>query len=309
MPPATYALYLTVLALGIKFTLGAMQSGTFNAILKKFSLPAIPTAIFPWLGLALGLGAGVVEGLQTGATIAVAIAHALSSALAGGVSAMHLQFVSGRPVVDASHPPIEPGAVAMTPSQVAALLTIPPAELKSVPPPPPPIAAKRRTIGSAVGFAFVALVVGVVLLPRAFFEDATASSDVTAPALEIAAPVAVEGCAWWKTNSNTVTQFTEADAACVLGQVFTAGAFDPAAVVLACAPVTLTQVVAIFDSLVSFYLFPDAGAANTPDGGVGAAAQVCGYGEPTVKGAPACIPHETLLRLLALQAAGHAEQK
>ena len=57
-----------------------------------------------------------------------------------------------------------------------------------------------------------------------------------------------------------MTQYTEADGACVLNQVFTVGAVDPLAIVAACVPVTFAQVTAIITSLVNFYLFPEAGA-------------------------------------------------
>lgn len=295
MPPATYALYLTVLALAIKFLLGALQSGTFNALLKKFSLPPIPTAVFPWAGVVLGLAAGVVQGLQAGDALPQAIAAALSSALAGGVSAMHLQFVSGREPVVGGAPPPQMGVVTLTPAQVSAI--------KSAPPPP---TVARRWGGSLAGFAVVALVLGIVLFPRGKPDVATSASASHEP-VAIAAPVMAEGCAWWEKNEPTIVQYSEADAACVLGQLFTTGAFSPAAIVLACAPVTLVQVIAILDNLVNFYVFPDAGAPVSSDGGIAMTGLHCGYGEPTVKGAPACVTHETLLRIMAVQSAAHAE--
>jgi hypothetical protein len=293
MTPATFALYLTVLAVAIKFLLGALQSGTFNSVLQKFSLPPIPTAIFPWAGAVLGLAGGIVSGLQQGDTFQVALAKALLASLSGGIAAMHLEFVSGRPPVT-SAPPAPPGSriekklAAVDRSEeitVSTVPTVPPPPPRTPPPPPPAPAAARWTYSPRAAQG--------VWTDRAFRPLRTI--------LVAGLLGAVVSCAWWKGEEPTIVQYTEADAACVLGQLFGTGAFSPPAIVLACAPVTLAQVVAILASLVNFYVNPaDAGGATS-------AGEVCGVGPPPIRGAPACIPHETLLRLQAMHEAAKAE--
>ena len=96
---ATAVLWLAALSAVLHVVFSALQSGTFNGFLARFSLPPIPTAAFPWLGLAAGLGIGVVDGVQAGNTLSVAAAKAVIAALTGGASAMSVQHLSGRPAV------------------------------------------------------------------------------------------------------------------------------------------------------------------------------------------------------------------
>ena len=154
LDPATVTLYLTVLALAIKFALGALQSGTFNSLLARFSLPPIPTAVFPWLGALLGLAAGVVTGLQGGDTIAIAIGQALVTTLTGGIAAMHLQFVSGRDPVVSGGPP-KPSPTKQS------VVEVPATQIEAKAP-----AARRGMIrGALVGAVSALLVVALLVQP------------------------------------------------------------------------------------------------------------------------------------------------
>jgi hypothetical protein len=92
----TDALWLLALAAALHVAFSALQSGTFNAFLARFSLPPIPPAAFPWLGVLVGLGIGIVDGVQAGDTLSASAAKAVVAALTGGGSAMSVQHLSGR---------------------------------------------------------------------------------------------------------------------------------------------------------------------------------------------------------------------
>ena len=88
-------LWLAVLATVIHVMFGALQSDAFNKTLAIFSLPPIPTVVFPWLGLALGFGSGLVDSVQKGMSISAAAATAIMTLLTGGASALHVDFLRG----------------------------------------------------------------------------------------------------------------------------------------------------------------------------------------------------------------------
>ena len=92
---ATTIMYLAAIAAAIHVLLGALQSNSLNALLAQFSIPALPLAAMPWLGLVLGLGGGTVTGLQQGLPWQQAIATALIGMLGGGVSSLHVESMVG----------------------------------------------------------------------------------------------------------------------------------------------------------------------------------------------------------------------
>ena len=63
------------------------------------------------------------------------------------------------------------------------------------------------------------------------------------------------GCGWFTANKQTVTTDLGQAASCVLAQVFQ-GQQDATAIAAACAPTTLADVVALVESLLSFYTQP-----------------------------------------------------
>ena len=85
------ALWLAGIAVTIHIALGAVQSDTFNSMLAKFSIPAIPAKAFPYIGVLLGLGGGVISGLQQGETLNYAAATAFLALVTGGAAAMHVE--------------------------------------------------------------------------------------------------------------------------------------------------------------------------------------------------------------------------
>ena len=90
------AVWLAAIAAVIHILVGALQSNTLNAMLAKFSIPSIPSQVFPYLGLALGLGGGLVSGLQQGQTLSYALASAVMAMVTGGASALHAESMSGK---------------------------------------------------------------------------------------------------------------------------------------------------------------------------------------------------------------------
>ena len=290
MSPQTIVLYLAVLALSIKVTLGAVQSGTFNSLLAKFHLPPIPTAVFPWLGAGLGLAAGVVQGIQSGDTFADALAKALAAMLTGALATLHTEFISGRSPVIAGQDVNSKGGPAVPAAGGGMNDTLPPT--------PPNM--RRSRLASLAFAGIVVIAVLFVTQPR----EQLAVDAQMADMADYSTPtpmISIEGCSWWAANSASVVTYTEADAVCVLGQLFTGGAVDPAAIALACAPVTIEQIAAILASIVDFYVVPSSADAGTDAASAGATqGQHCGNGPPPIKGLPPCVSHETLLRVMAI---------
>jgi hypothetical protein len=58
------------------------------------------------------------------------------------------------------------------------------------------------------------------------------------------------GCAWWKSNSSTVTTDVGQIAACIIAQIV-GGNQDPASISVSCSNVAVADIVAIIDSLLS----------------------------------------------------------
>ena len=85
------ATWLAVAAALIHLLVGALQANSFNAMLAKFSIPAVPAAAFPWIGVVLGFGSGLVGGLQQGQAIGAAAATAMLGLVTGALSAMHAE--------------------------------------------------------------------------------------------------------------------------------------------------------------------------------------------------------------------------
>lgn len=267
MNPATAAVYLVALALAIKIALGAVQSGTFNQILSKFSIPPLPTAVFPWLGAGLGLAAGVVKSEQDGATLSYAVAQSIVTLLTGSAAAMHLQFISGRdPVVGWGK---KTGGNGNGGSTVVVKVD-PVTEAAEKVPPVPPVAgamwgaswARRTFVSASLGLSMMLV-----------------------------------ACGWWNSGGGgQVVTATEQQVACVLAQV-EVGNVDPIAVAGACLGGTLSSFVTIVESIFAYYTTP----ASLPDAGPApiVAAGLCGAdgAAPPYPGAPKCLPFAVLANL------------
>jgi hypothetical protein len=265
MNPATAAVYLVALALAIKIALGAVQSGTFNQILAKFSIPPIPTAVFPWVGAGLGLAAGIVKSEQAGSTLSYAVAQSIVTLLTGSAAAMHLEFISGRdPVVGWKKKSGGNGGGSV-------IVKVDPVteEAKKVPPVPPVAGAmwgaqwtRRAAVSAALGLSMMLV-----------------------------------ACGWWNSGGGgQVVTATEQQVACVLAQV-EVGNVDPIAVAGACLGGTLADFVKIVESIFAYYTtpapLPDAGPAPLVAGGL------CGADSaaPPYPGAPKCLPFAVLANL------------
>lgn len=118
-------------------------------------------------------------------------------------------------------------------------------------------AASRGLARLGVLLAFAAI--GVVCFTMQAFTGAPVIHPMT---------VQGQGCSWWQKNSNIVEQYGERDVECVLSSIMS-GAASPAAVATMCAPLTVSQVLQVAESLFSFYALQQtdsglAGVARPP---------------------------------------------
>lgn len=189
---ANLAIWLATIAIAIHFVLGALQSGSFNAILAKFSIPPCPPKAVPWLGLGLGLGSGIVLGVQSGDVLSVATAKAIAGMFAGTGAAFHLETVRGILPIPAPAGKSSGTTVLMGSEGRAA----------SVRPPAPPAVTRRRThsplalaLVAFAGLLFACLAACSSFWASAVPADIQKNEECVAGQIEIGNldPVAIEG--------------------------------------------------------------------------------------------------------------------
>jgi len=99
-PPITW---LALAALAINVFIRLIKADTMNALLAKFSIPAIPKKALPWIALALGFASLMVKAKVDGATWEAALLAGVAGLFSGG-GAIALHEALSPPVRAVSEP-------------------------------------------------------------------------------------------------------------------------------------------------------------------------------------------------------------
>jgi hypothetical protein len=300
MPPPTLSMataVVMVLSLLLGIVTQMVQTGT---VLGQW---VTPKSWLPGATLVMTLLGGIVAYLTSqsplvlnGATIFYAAAAGVFSLLSGAAPglAVHAHV-------------IVPEKVRQIRAARLAAKAAPPS------PPSPPTAVATGAAGfTTVGLARTLAILGIlgvclvpgVMRPRAHVEQP--------PVQLVMGAGGGEGCGFWNSSGGgQVVSATTATGSCVLLQ-YLSGVTDPNAILSACDSGTLSQLVSILDSIITYYTTPQVTDAGTvasdagPPTASASAPMVCGIGKPPVQGAPTCITQAALAGLKALRAAAAA---